>query len=421
MALHQYIGARYIPHFRGVYDATTQYEGLDVVDNNMGTTYISRKPVPVGTPLSNTEYWAIYGASSGAIIDLQDQINDINDDITEINKKITHRYIFIGDSYARGSGSNGWVDQVVSFMGLTSADYFVNSNGGAGFAHASNNFITLIQSLYNDISDKESITDIVVLGGANERGYEDYEISNAITTFVQYAEGTYPNAKVRIGMIAATTDPTMVGTQYDRILRGYSVCDNAEFLHNLQYVFHDYSLVGADQVHPTNAGYVFLGHKIVEALRGGCNVNYYEKPTVSFPEGFVTGTGQTPNIKVTVNNNVTSICFGQRFGIYTEDSSKYINITSGSLVKIINLNSKYILGVEDSSYNAWNFTTIPCFMYVHSTVNNQRSVLTGQLVLYKGTIYAQSYDPIIATTSAYTSVDEVVIVCGSMVGDTMFF
>lgn len=76
----QYVGARYVPDVTGdTYDPTQAYENLVVVDNGMGTSYISRKPVPAGTPLTDTEYWAIYGASNGAIINLQNQIDDMND------------------------------------------------------------------------------------------------------------------------------------------------------------------------------------------------------------------------------------------------------------------------------------------------------------------------------------------------------
>lgn len=77
MAVHTYVGARYVPRFTGTYDATQIYEALDVVDNGLGTSYIAKKIVPAGTPLTDTDYWAIYGASSGAIINLQDQINEI--------------------------------------------------------------------------------------------------------------------------------------------------------------------------------------------------------------------------------------------------------------------------------------------------------------------------------------------------------
>lgn len=70
----KYVGARYMPKFLGTYDVTQVYEALSVVDNGMGTTYVSNQPVPAGTPLTNTDYWAVYGASSAAIIQLQNDV-----------------------------------------------------------------------------------------------------------------------------------------------------------------------------------------------------------------------------------------------------------------------------------------------------------------------------------------------------------
>lgn len=77
--VREYIGARYVPKFMGLYDATQEYEALCVVDNGMGTSYITKIPTPAGTPLTDTTYWFIYGASSGAIINLQNQIGDLTD------------------------------------------------------------------------------------------------------------------------------------------------------------------------------------------------------------------------------------------------------------------------------------------------------------------------------------------------------
>lgn len=92
----RYIGARYVPKFMGVYDPTQEYENMCVVDNGSGTSYISTKIVPPGTPLTDGEYWALYGAASGAIISLQDQINDINDNI-KATYKTPEMYGAVGD------------------------------------------------------------------------------------------------------------------------------------------------------------------------------------------------------------------------------------------------------------------------------------------------------------------------------------
>lgn len=77
MSMHTYIGARYVPNFTGTFDPTQQYEVLDVVDNGSGTSYILKKPAPVGTPITDGDYWALYGAASGAIINLQNQIGSL--------------------------------------------------------------------------------------------------------------------------------------------------------------------------------------------------------------------------------------------------------------------------------------------------------------------------------------------------------
>lgn len=111
----KYVGARYMPKFLGTYDNTTAYEALSVVDNGMGTSYVSNKPVPAGTPLTDTDYWAVYGMSSGAILNLQQQIDDMNDgdvpgslqaqinnnasDITAIANKIIIKKALFSDVY----------------------------------------------------------------------------------------------------------------------------------------------------------------------------------------------------------------------------------------------------------------------------------------------------------------------------------
>lgn len=88
MSVHTYVGARYVPRFCDTYDATQAYEALDVVDNGMGTSYIAKIPTPPGTPLTDTTHWALYGSTSGAIINLQNQIDAINANIITINGEL---------------------------------------------------------------------------------------------------------------------------------------------------------------------------------------------------------------------------------------------------------------------------------------------------------------------------------------------
>lgn len=55
----KYIGNRCIPMPMGNWDKTKEYENLSVVLASNGDSYTSKKNVPKGIELSNTEYWAI--------------------------------------------------------------------------------------------------------------------------------------------------------------------------------------------------------------------------------------------------------------------------------------------------------------------------------------------------------------------------
>lgn len=119
MAVRQYIGARYVPRFRGDFNITTEYEALDVVDNGEGTSYIAKIPTPPGTPLTNTDYWHLYGSSSGAIIHLQEEIDDINDKLTLASKKV--------DNVSELAGADLELGDVVAVLG-----YYAAGDGGDG-------------------------------------------------------------------------------------------------------------------------------------------------------------------------------------------------------------------------------------------------------------------------------------------------
>lgn len=117
--MRQYIGARYVPKFMGTYDNTQVYEALSVVDNGMGTSYIAKIPTPANTPLTDTAYWAIYGASSGAIISLQDQINDMNDGT--VPGSLQNQINTMNDGTVPGSLQDQITDNASDIAALTSA------------------------------------------------------------------------------------------------------------------------------------------------------------------------------------------------------------------------------------------------------------------------------------------------------------
>lgn len=96
--VRQYIGARYVPKFTGEYDATLAYEPLSIVQvgNNF---YTSKIPVPPGTPVTNTEYWALTGNYNGAIVDLQNSLDEIAGEVEQIGERYPRRTYYRPEDY----------------------------------------------------------------------------------------------------------------------------------------------------------------------------------------------------------------------------------------------------------------------------------------------------------------------------------
>ena len=58
--MSKFIGRRIVPKHDGVWDINKEYEELSIVlDKASGESYISRRPVPVGTAISDEIYWKI--------------------------------------------------------------------------------------------------------------------------------------------------------------------------------------------------------------------------------------------------------------------------------------------------------------------------------------------------------------------------
>lgn len=442
----RYIGARYVPKFyensldptSTLWEPNVMYEPLTVVTVDNNHTYISKKFVPddIGSPALNAEYWLDQGSYNAYIQELQDQIDVIDGNIGDmtdldvgdntnlvdaINSVAHTKYIFIGDSYGHGSGSDGWIPRIINIMGLTSDDYYEAAAGGYGFG-GEDNFLDLLQGL--TIEHPEDIDQIVVLGGANDYYFTQTQIETGIATFVSYCKTHFVNAKVRIGMIAANANRATLGLLFNKVLRAYSNCSDAEFLNNLQYAMHDYSLIGPDNVHPTSEGYAWLSKKIVQALNGGCSINFFDKNGVVLSQywtPYINGADtEVAPVSVTVNNNITSLALPSRFGQKCSNSAGYKNITSGHFVTVGTLQSKYARG--SSEYDLGMMYSSVKVTAIVGNSDNLYSQIEGVLYLKDNRLEFLSFDRYIGDHPSYfQNVNFIQIMGPVMVGDSMFF
>lgn len=72
----KYIGKRIVPVHCGRWDQTKTYEMLSIVlEKNSGDSYISRRAVPSGTAITDTNYWMLHSLYSQQIQDMSDQLS----------------------------------------------------------------------------------------------------------------------------------------------------------------------------------------------------------------------------------------------------------------------------------------------------------------------------------------------------------
>ena len=251
MAIREYVGARYVPRFMGTFDATQQYEVLDVVDNGLGTSYILKKPAPVNTPVSDSDYWALYGASSGGIINLQNQIgslpslsttdqsnlvaaiNEVFNNVVTLSKTVLNPKEFgaecdqdTDDSAAMQSlfdyaAANKITE--VNFDGISEISFKnvqiksdVNINVGSckiyGIASVDERVSTLLKSTTNDISIAINGGEFIgkdVTHGYNPtptNGESLFEFLNA--RYIKISNGYYHNLNNRNDPLASDSDYT---------------------------------------------------------------------------------------------------------------------------------------------------------------------------------------------------------------------
>lgn len=192
------------------------------------------------------------------------------------NYFLNKKFILIGDSYADGYTPDGnvtsWESLFVTLTGLTNT--IQKHQGGAGFVNLGSN--KNFQTLLEEVTSSDEITDIVVLGGYNDTSYTKSQIDNAINSFSLKAQEKFPNANIHIGFIgssniATKTYPLFVTYQ------NYSSCTSkykCNYLSGIELCLHDYfHMFSSDGIHPNATGQNSIATYLIQALQNGsCNV-----------------------------------------------------------------------------------------------------------------------------------------------------
>lgn len=280
--VRQYIGARYVPKFYENSLGTSEwaggviYEPLTIVTYN-GNSYTSKKLVPanIGDPSANPAYWAPTGLYNAQVEALRQQFVQLSEDVAAAESDLSliknRRFIFIGDSWFRfhsGDDYTHFMDMVYNQMGLTQGtDYYELEGGGYGFIGDLNTGRTFKSLLENaTIANPDTITDIYVFGGINDRPYTQTAIESAISDFIIYAKSAYQNAKIKICCYSWTTNSEYNVIMRDTIIPAYRNCPKfgGIYIPNMEYCMHAYGLL--DNIHPKQAAQPYIFNAVMGAI-----------------------------------------------------------------------------------------------------------------------------------------------------------
>lgn len=384
----------------GAWDITKQYQAWTVVsDNNIG--YISLKPVPAGVAITNTEYWGVIADYDILITNLSARISALETDNTylmnEIVKKSNkvQKILIIGDSYLDRSNSYG--DYLAGC--LTDATVVLRGEAGAGFTSYSTLGVRTFEGILNlyiaglTDDEKASFTDIIAIGGSNDRGHSSATVSAAIATFFNIAKATFTNARFHIGFLGWTgfsstyqsADKLSFLAMKD-VYKQASCDNNLCWIENLNYNMHDYSHY-ADEGHPDQVASERIGKFLFDYIKTG-HADVHIKTSATFTLNSANFTvGQfdqgIANISGEIVNGITRFAVNgpkPNFQNYTKIALTASGLpASGNMVALCSLSGGAVFGIEE------NTGCYPVVESVPATVSiggNIISVMIGVTVLH---------------------------------------
>ena len=217
-------------------------------------------------------------ARENADIKQTQEIEKINGVLARLTKR---RFIVIGDSYTRGRNNDEesgfctpWTATFKNLMGLTEGtDLFISGVSGSGFC-GGETFTKQLNDLA--VTDPDSITDIIVVGGANDVTYSTAQLKTAVQAFCELAETKYKNAMVHCGMIGWHVFDTTTYPGFEIVLRSLSnyARKNYRYMTNVEYALHAVAYMSSDGFHPNASGQAVLAGYIMQGLNGCANVIY---------------------------------------------------------------------------------------------------------------------------------------------------
>lgn len=283
MSVRQYIGARYVTKIyensldpsSAEWEASINYEPLTLVTYNYGS-YLSKKEVPasIGNPADNPTYWAQTGFYNGQIAQIQNDIIDINNTINSLISGTVRRYILITDSYGNYTNAdNKTIGQLFKeALNISDDDFYYAPYNGASFYRigAQSTFEDALTVVTQSVTSPETITDIIVSGGANDSTNSAADTISAIESFVTYAEAHYPAARITLFNCGNYRNWQRADNLYDNMKAWQTINKyGGVYIDNASYLLKLSTLMINDGIHPSQDGIDVLARALIQGINTG--------------------------------------------------------------------------------------------------------------------------------------------------------
>lgn len=292
--IRQYIGARYVPKFyensagTAEWRANAIYEPLTVVTYN-GNSYTSKKMVPaeIGDPSGNPEYWVSTGIYNQQVETLRQEVESLSGDVETVsndvdaleknreqNRAANRKIAFVADSF--GTFTNpSFIDYAAQYLGCQYAKIAAPSLG-----FLANGTLTYENHLRANLpADRDTFTDLMVIGGNNDLGANAADLLAAITSFVTYVRQEFPNAKIHIGYDARRVNDTPSNNEAMTAYRYQTAAAELSCAYfDLRGWLHDTTYYADANIHPAVGGQMSLAQGIAQYVQTG-STNIFGAPT----------------------------------------------------------------------------------------------------------------------------------------------
>lgn len=276
--LLSYLKETVIPTVNNNADAIIEVQNLMSQLQNYVNNYFNN--LDVQQEINNKLDEMVADGTFESLIDGYTTIPELTNRVENLEIKNNGNYIFIGDSYIAQLENNSWAHKLANKLNLSSENYYIFGEGGAGFSKTGNqnhNFLTLLQSKISQISNVNEISHIIVGGGFNDQeNTSQQNLEVTIQSFINYCKTTFPNAKVYIGEFGWTMRHDFVNARNkinSIVIPAYKNCHNygAIYLSNVELCFRDKTLYddGINEVHPNVNGSDKIANAMYDALHNG--------------------------------------------------------------------------------------------------------------------------------------------------------